>query len=48
MEQGRELRSGRRTWFNLILNIEIREGFTEKVTVEQSLREMKGVRHEYI
>lgn len=30
---------------NLILNSKTRDGLTEKGTTEQSLKEMKGVRH---
>lgn len=40
MEQRRWLRSAGREELNLILNSKMREGFTE-----QSLKEMKGVRH---
>lgn len=48
MEQGRGLRSAGREWLNLILNSKIREGLTEKGIVEQSLEEMKRVRHKDI
>lgn len=48
MEQRRGLRSAGREELNLILNSKMREGFTEKGTTEQSLKEMKGVRHKAI
>lgn len=48
MEQRRELRSAGREELNSILNSKMREGLTEKGTTEQSLKEMKGVRHKDI